>query len=117
MKKAQTASLVILVLLSLGAGAAKVLRVPDEVKFFQDLGLAVDLLLIFGAAQVLAAILLLVPNTRLPGAIVAGGLMLLSAAMILLNGQALFAVVSLLPVALAGVVIAAQFQKKVSHER
>jgi hypothetical protein len=111
-KKFQTASLVVLVLLSLGAGAAKVMRVPNEVKFFQDVGFGTEVLMVFGAAQILAAILLLIPMTRLLGAIVAGGLMLLSAAMILVNGQPLFAVVSLLPVALAAVVVASQNQKK-----
>lgn len=98
-------------LLSVGAGAAKVMRVPNEVKFFQDVGFGTDILMVFGVAQVLAGILLLIPRTRLMGAVVAGGLMLLSSAMILVSGQLLFAIVSLLPVALAAVVVAAQNQK------
>ena len=88
------------------------MRVPDEVQFFQVVGFGAEVLIVFGAAQVLAAILLLLPMTRLLGAMIAGGLMLLSAAMLLVNGQLVFAIVSLLPVALAAVVVAAQNQKK-----
>jgi len=72
--------LVIVTLLSLAAGLAKVMQVPQE-----------------------AAVA--IPKTRNIGAIVTAVIFLISAIMIFMNGQVGFGLFSLLPTALAGSVL------------
>ena len=51
MKSIRNSILVIVILLSLSAGAVKLMKMPQEVKIFHDAGLGVTLLVILGAVQ------------------------------------------------------------------
>lgn len=53
MKILKLINLVLLILLSLASGVAKVMLTPQEVKFFGDAGFSDTLILLFGAAQLL----------------------------------------------------------------
>ena len=101
MKYLKTVNLIILVLLSLAAGAAKVMQVPDEVAFFQQAGVSLTLMLLLGTVQVGAGILICITRTRVVGLVLAGTGFLASTAVILMVGKLGFALVSLLPVLLA----------------
>ncbi len=106
MKIFQTVILVILVLMSLSAGAVKLLQMPQEVKFFEDAGLGVSLLMALGAVQILGGILAAVPKFKLPGASIIAAGFLASTIVIFMTGQIAFGAFSLLPVIFAGLLIA-----------
>lgn len=89
-------------LLSLAAGAAKLMRAPQEVAFFEALGLDLTLMSVLGGIQVLAALTLLLTRYRKTGAVLAAIGFAVSAIMIFANSQPGFAWVSLIPVGLAG---------------
>lgn len=101
MKLTLTIITVLIGLLSLAAGFAKVALVPDEVEFLSRFGFSNTLIFAFGAAQIVAGVLLLAPKTRFPGAVAAGLLFAVSAALLMVDGNLAFAAVSLLPVGLA----------------
>ena len=105
MKNLSTIILIILIVMSLAAGAAKLMRTPDEAAFFEAAGLGAGVMLGLGALQVVAALIAALPKTRLPGlGLVAAGF-LASTIIILMTGNISFALVSLLPVAFAGFVM------------
>jgi len=98
MKTAQTVLLVFIVLLCLAAGLAKVMQVPNEVEFFQSLGLNSNMLIAFGALQIFAGVELAIPKTRKYGIAFAAFLFLASAVMLFISGNIPFGFVSLIPV-------------------
>lgn len=104
MKIAATILAVLLGLLSIAAGGAKVALVPEEVAFLSQFGFGTGLTVSFGAVQVLAGVLMVVPLTRPYGAALAALAFSLSAALLASTGDLAFAGVSLLPTILAGVV-------------
>jgi len=91
----------IVVLLSIAAGLAKVMQVPQEMEFLQGFGLNSIAIIAFGLVQIAAGVLLVPQKTRMPGAIAAALAFALSAVLVLLTGNLLFALVSVIPVALA----------------
>lgn len=101
MKIFQIILLIILVLMSIAAGAAKVMSMPQEIGFFEIAGLSTDFLVPFGILQLLGGLMLAVPKTRKPGAIVVALCFLVSALIIFKSGQIGFGLISLLPVAAA----------------
>ena len=105
MQALQKINLVLLILISLGAGAAKVMQAPDEVKYFMDSGLGLNALLVLGGAQLLGGILLVFQNTRRRGAGIMMATFLVSTIIIFMNAQMTFGALSLLPVLMAGFVI------------
>lgn len=105
MKKLQLAILAVVVLLSTGAGIAKVLKAPGEVAFLAGIGLNESSIVAFGVLQITGAILLVIPKTRAIGAIVAGLGFGLSTVAIFLAGNMGFGFFSILPVLLSGRVL------------
>ncbi|MBL4619215.1 MAG: DoxX family protein [Marinicaulis sp.] len=114
MKKLLLANLVVLILLGLSAGAAKIMQAPQELKFFQDAGLSANLLIIFGVLQVAGGILLVFARTRKPGAVLLAATLGASAIMIFMNGMIAFGLFSLLPILMAGIVIIKPIGKNIS---
>jgi len=90
----------LLALLGGAAGAAKVARVPQEVAFFESMGLGVWFVIAFGALQLAGAIALVVPRVRRAGAMLSAAMFLASAIMLFVSGAIPFGLISLLPVAL-----------------
>lgn len=95
---------VLIGLLSIAAGAAKIALIPEEVAFLGQFGFTKNLTFAFGAAQVLGGVLLMSPITRLYGSLVAGIAFAVSAALLLIAENVAFAGVSMVPVILAGLV-------------
>ena len=112
MKIFQTVILVLLILLSFSAGIAKVLQVPDDVKFFQNAGLNLNLLMLLGVFQLASGILLIFQKTRIWGAIVLAVTLLISTIVIFINGQMLFGIISLLPIILVVIVVRKELEVK-----
>lgn len=104
MKTIVTIVSVLIGLLSIAAGAAKILLVPEEVEFLRQFGFTAVLTVSFGIVQVLGGFLLVIPITRFYGSLIAALAFALSAALLLVAGNLAFAGVSLVPVLLAGFV-------------
>ena len=98
-------NLVLLVLLGGAAGLAKVTQAPPEIAFFAGLGLGAMVVVVFGVLQIAGAGLLIFAKTRFVGAILLDVTFSLSVVMILMTGQIGFALVSVVPVLMAGWVI------------
>ncbi|MFT4937328.1 MAG: hypothetical protein ACI88A_000342 [Paraglaciecola sp.] len=110
-----TINLAVLIMLCSAAGIAKVLQVPDEVIFFQDAGLSPNLLVLLGAFQLIAAVLLVLKNWRNIGANIAGISFLVSTMLIFINGQNLFGMLSFLPLILVYFVLRKEKHKAHSN--
>ena len=95
----------IIALLSIAAGLAKVMQTQQEMAFLQGFGFSSALIIAFGLVQVLGGVLLLPKKTRLPGAILAASALVVSTVLIFVGGNLTFGLVSILPIALAGVII------------
>jgi len=95
----------IVALLSLAAGLAKVMQAPQEMEFLQGAGLSPGLIVAFGLVQILGGLLLVPGKTRMVGAVVAGSAFTVSAALLFMSGNLAFGLISILPVALAGIII------------
>jgi len=101
----QKIALGLVALLSLAAGVAKIMKAPQEVAFFESLGIDLFFMIVLGTLQIASGLIILVQRFRVIGAIIAAISFSLSAAMIWITGQIGFAMVSVLPVALAIYVI------------
>ena len=95
----------IVALLSIAAGLAKVMQTQQELEFLQGFGLSTAMIVAFGLVQILGGVLLVSPKTRLPGAILAALAFVVSTVLIFVGGNLTFGLVSMLPIALAGVII------------
>ncbi len=93
---------VLATVLSLAAGSPKLARVSSEADFFSDMGLGPAVLIAFGALQLNGGILMVLPASRKLGAVLAAVMFLASALMLLSNGQTVFGLFSVVPVAMAG---------------
>lgn len=95
----------VIALLSIAAGLAKVMQAEPEMEFLLGLGLGPVLVFVFGLIQIVGGILLAVPKTRMPGAILVGLAFVVSTALIFVGGNLAFGLISVIPVALTGVVV------------
>ena len=95
----------IIALLSIAAGLAKVMQTPQEMEFLQGLGLSSVLIVVFGLVQILGGVLLVPRKTRLPGAVLATSAFVVSTVLILVGGNLTFGLVSIIPIALACIII------------
>ena len=117
MKIAVMVLAVLIGLLSIAAGGAKVALVPAEVEFLGQFGFSNALTMAFGLVQVLGGLLIFIPVTRFYGAVIAAAAFALSAVLVLASGNAAFAGVSLVPVLLAGFVGYRSFAGRPSTDR
>lgn len=101
MRILQIVALLLLVLMSVPAGAAKLFHMPQEVAFFSKAGLAAYWLFPLGTIQIAGGLLALLKRYRQHGLMLMATGFLTSAIIILLVGQLSFAVFSLLPVLLS----------------
>ena len=83
MHLAKKINMVLLVLLGIAAGFAKVTQAPPEIAFFQGIGLGAPVVILFGVLQLVGAVLLIFEKTRLIGAILLDVTFSLSVVMIL----------------------------------
>jgi len=102
MQKLKYAIIILITLLSLAAGGAKVMQMPQELEFLSAIGLTPTTVLILGVIQVLGGVLISIPRTRLIGAVIAGLAFLVSVVALLMHGNVGMGLFSLLPVVATG---------------
>ena len=95
----------IVALLSIAAGLAKVMQTPQEMEFLQGFGMSSALIVAFGLVQISGGVLLVPRKTRLTGAVLATLALVVSTVLIFIAGNLVFGLVSMLPIALACVII------------
>jgi hypothetical protein len=108
---------VVIGLLSIAAGGAKIALVPEEVEFLSQIGFSNTLTISFGIMQTLGGVLLVVPFTRLYGALLAVAGFAVSAILVFVSGNAVFGGVSLLPLLLAGFVACRNFTGRLATDQ
>ncbi len=109
MKHVRTIILVLLTALAFAAGAAKIMKMPQELAFFQDtIGMNAMAVVVLGALQVLAAVLLIFARSRLAGALLLDITLVFSAVVVFLSGNIPFGLISLIPVVLTSLLIVDQ---------
>lgn len=92
-------------LLSIAAGLAKVMQVPEEMTFLTGLGLDNTMIFIFGAIQIVGGILLAIPKSKMYGSVIVAISFLGSAILVLVGGNFTFGIVSMLPVVITGFIV------------
>lgn len=92
--------LVAILLLALASGIAKIMLIPEELAFFQKMGLTETAITVVGVFQIMSAVLILITRFRKIGATVLGVTFILSTILIFLNGDIIFGLVSILPIIL-----------------
>jgi hypothetical protein len=112
MKYLKLLPIVVVSLLSIAAGAAKLFLAPQEVEFLQGIGLGIPIIVVFGAIQLLGGILLIPNKTRLISSVVVAIGFTISFGLILFNGDFVFAAVSIVPVGLALFILSQSLAKK-----
>lgn len=102
----------ILVFLAISSGITKIMLMPQEVEFFGNAGFNSTLIIIFGAFQLLGGVLLILQKTRFAGAVIVAATFALSAALLIVAGNILFAVISIVAMAMLGVVMKQNIEKR-----
>ena len=106
MKYVRIAVIVLLVALALAAGAAKIMKMPQEIEFFHNtIGMSVMAVVALGVVQVLSGLMLALQKTRLQGAMLLDITLLLSAVVVFMSGNIPFGLISLVPVVLTSWII------------
>ena len=95
----------VIALLSIAAGLAKVMQSQQEMEFLQGVGLSSVLIVAFGLVQISGGVLLVPRKTRMLGAVLATSALVVSTVLIFVGGNLAFGLVSMLPIALASVII------------
>ncbi len=103
----------LIALLGIAAGSAKITLVPEEVTFLNQFGLSNTMIISFGVLQVLGGILLLMPKTRLYGAIISAIGFAVSVILLFGAGKTIMALISLIPFSLTGFIAYQSFPRKV----
>ena len=105
MKVVSAIILTVLVLLAVSSGAAKIVLLQQDVDFFGKYGFSNWLLIAFGVAQLLGGLLMIVPKTRLAGALVIATTFLVSLALLLIEGNVPVSIITAVAILLLGLVI------------
>jgi uncharacterized membrane protein YphA (DoxX/SURF4 family) len=94
----------IITLLSIAAGFAKVMETPQEVEFLQSFGFNTTQIIVYGFVQIGGGVLLALPKTIRWGALITILAFLLSSALIIIDGDLMFGLISLVPVLLTALI-------------
>lgn len=100
MKIRLTTLAILLGLLSIAAGGAKISLVPDEVAFLSTFGFSERWIPLFGGSQILGGLLFAIPRTSLVGGIMVLLTLALSTVLLFLAGKIAIGCISILPIIL-----------------
>ena len=92
--------LVAVLLLALTSGIAKIMLIPEELAFFQKVGLTETAIILVGILQIISAVLILINRFRIIGTTLLGITFIFSTILIFLSGDVTFGLFSTLPILL-----------------
>ena len=92
--------LVAVLLLALASGIAKIMLIPEELAFFQKVGLTETVIILVGILQIISAALILINRFSKIGATLLGITFIFSTILIFLSGDVTFGLFSILPIVL-----------------
>jgi len=101
--------LIFLIFLAASSGITKVILMQHDVAFFGQFGFTNLTLIWFGVVQLLGGLLLAIPKTRVVGAAIVAMTFFMSAAILVMAGNVIMAIVTLVCILLLGVVIKKSF--------
>ncbi|MDH3695535.1 MAG: DoxX family protein [Gammaproteobacteria bacterium] len=104
--------LVILVFLAISSGVTKVMLLPPDVEFFGRYGFANPVLMAFGAVQIIGGVLLVIPKTRFVGAVIVAITFLVSLIVLIMDGNTLFTIFTVIAMILLGVIMKHSHKKQ-----
>lgn len=108
---------VLLTLLNISAGIAKIMLTPQEVEFLRKSGLNESVVFVFGIVQRISGILLIIKQLRGWGAILTAVMFASSTIIIFVNEMVGFGLFSILPIVLTGFIIREYYYiKRTSNE-
>ena len=105
MKIAYLVLIGLLVFLAGSSGLTKIMLMDQEVEFFGKFGVAGPLIIGFGIVQLIGAVLLIFTRTRITGAVLIAITFVMSAYMLIVEGNWPFTIATLLALVLLGSVI------------
>jgi len=94
------ALLTILILMSLAAGAAKILQMPQELEFLSHLGMGARAVMLLGIIQAVGGVLLVPPQSRRIGALIAIVALIVSGLALFTSGNTGIGLITLFPIAI-----------------
>lgn len=97
--------LVVLVLLAITSGITKILLMPQDVEFFGQYGFSNPILIAYGLFQLIGGVLLVIPKSRVIGALLLAITFLISAAVLALSGNIPVTLLTLLFTGLLGFIV------------
>jgi len=92
----------ILVFLAISSAITKIMLIPQDVDFFGSHGFNKTMIIVFGATQLIGGILMVIPKMRMYGAIVVAITFLVSAALLVMDGNILVTGITVIAIALLG---------------
>ncbi|HKJ17301.1 MAG TPA: DoxX family protein [Xanthomonadales bacterium] len=90
----------ILVLMSLIAGVAKIMQMPQELGFLEHIGMTERAVMILGVIQATGGVLLAIPMARATGAILAVAALAVSGLALFVSGNTSVGLITLFPIAI-----------------
>jgi len=104
--------LAVLVFLAISSGVTKIMLMQQDVEFFGKYGFTNSILVTYGVIQLIGGILLISPKTRIFGAILVAITFLISLVVLVMAGNIPVAIITLVCVALLGLIIKQTFDKQ-----
>jgi hypothetical protein len=95
----------VLVFLSLSSGITKVLLMEQDVEFFGGYGFSNPILIAFGALQIISGLMLLIPKSRLAGALIVSATFIISLFILVLEQSVVPSLLTVISLAMLGFVI------------
>jgi len=97
--------LVVLIFLATSSGITKIMLMQQDVEFFGKYGFTNTLLVVFGAAQLIGGILLIIQKARFIGAAIVAVTFLISAVLLIMDNNIPVTIVTFIAVAMLGLVM------------
>jgi len=107
--------LAILVFIAVSSGITKIILMEQDVEFFGKYGFTNSILIAYGAVQLLGGILLVLPKFRIIGATLVAITFLVSAVVLVMEGNIPVTIVTLICVLLLGIIIKQSLNKTIDQ--
>lgn len=106
-------NLAVLIFLAISSGIAKIMLLPEEVKFFGHYGFTNPLLIIYGAISLIGGLMLIPEKTRFYAAIIVSIVFFISAVVLILDKNITFSIITFIALIMLGFVMKQSRKNKI----